>query len=123
MGQGTPSGVPDGYQGQGGGYLSFTPPGPIMSPGHAVDGSSIYTSVLLGLVLLLVAWILNAVYRFMVSDIFEYITLIAARVLTIIGAIVITLGLLRGALVGPAFTDRMRLGMLVAAGLLMAALV
>ena len=94
-----------------------------MSPGHAVDGSSIYTSVLLGLVLLLVAWILNAVYRFMVSDIFEYITLIAARVLTIIGAIVITLGLLRGALVGPAFTDRMRLGMLVAAGLLMAALV
>jgi hypothetical protein len=94
-----------------------------MAQGGAFDGASIYGGVVLGMLLLLVAWILTALNRFLTADVHENLTMTAARVLTVVAGIVITLSLVRGAMIGPGFTDRMRLGMLVAAGLITAALV
>lgn len=111
---GTPYGVPP--------YAA--PPGPPGSGSALTAGpknaSSVYNLILLGLFLLFIGWVARAINRLLENrdaiDILNGVVDITRA----IGIILICIGLVQGALFCSDLTDRVKLGMLIAVGLVFA---
>lgn len=100
------------------GYMTFSPPPSYTQTVGAGEGGEIYGRIMIGLVFVFIGLVISTIPRFFDTELAIDIVVTAAQVLSAIGAILIALSLVQGALVSRGFSDQVRLGMLIALGLM-----
>lgn len=98
--------------------MTFSPPPSYAQSVGAGDGGEIYGRIMIGLVFVFIGLVISTIPRFFDTELAIDIVVTAAQVLSAIGAILIALSLVQGALVSRGFSDQVRLGMLIALGLM-----